>query len=413
MSPLLKQLCLSILLLAIAAGGAGYMWANKPAPEQRQIVQKTLLIDVARAVPQALELPIKSHGVVKPRTDTALISEVSGQVVYVSPNFERGGFFKKNEIMLRLDDRNYRANVKRAEANVASARSALALEKGRAEVAYQDWLKFRSNVKRSQEAEDLALRKPQLADAQAKLDFSLAELDRARGDLARTVIRAPFHGLLREKQADLGQYVTTGSLLGRLSDIEVAEVRLAIADDRLEYLDLNALEDASSERPDVILTAKRGDRRLRWDAKLVRTEGSFDDDSRVLFVVARVQDPYARLGEQVATAEPLRFGSFVDATIVGREMDQVVAVPRHIIRGGNKLWVVDAAGKLQSRDVELLRTGGDIAYIVSGITSGERIALSAIPNAVNGNTVNVNQELASDAVATALLASRGLDGNSG
>ncbi len=416
MSPLLKQAFIAIALLAGAGAGTAYLLATKPEVAQREVFQKQLLIDVAEAVPQDIAIPVTSQGVVQPRTDTALISEVSGQVIYVAPGFQPGGFFKPGEVILKLDDRNYLADVKRAEANVASARSALALEKGRAEVAYQDWLKFRSDVSRSKEAEDLALHKPQLADAQAKLDFALAELDRAKGDLSRTVIRAPFHGLLREKSVDLGQFVTTGTRLGRLSDVEVAEVRLAVADDRLSYLNLNPGANPE-QQADVILSTTRGEQRLQWRAKLVRTEGVFDEASRVLFVIAEVRDPYLLGTDAPQTdnghSEPLRFGSFVNASITGRKVSGLIALPRHVIRNGNKVWIVDSNNALVSREVKLLRGGGDIAYIESGIAAGERIALSAIPTAIDGTRIAVNQELKSDAAAQAAGARRQSDGHAG
>src|SRR5690606_25382680 len=118
-----------------------------------------------------------------------------------------GGFFHQGDVLLRMDDRNYAAEVKRAEAAVAAARSALLQEKGRAEVAYQDWVKAGRPAYRTEEARELSLRKPQVAQAEADLAFAEAELTRVQGDLERTVIRAPYDGLVQDKQVDVGQYV--------------------------------------------------------------------------------------------------------------------------------------------------------------------------------------------------------------
>ena len=150
---------------------------NRPVSESTPPPPTSLLVDVAVAVPQTVNVELHSRGTVMPATQTQLISEVAGTVVGVSEKFHTGGLFEAGEIILQLDDRNYQSQLKRQQAAVASARSQLALEKGAAEVAYQDWKRYKSDVARSDEAEQLALRKPQLQEAQARLDAALADLE--------------------------------------------------------------------------------------------------------------------------------------------------------------------------------------------------------------------------------------------
>jgi len=172
-----------------------------------------MLVDVMRASANQVQISIEAQGSVTPRTQTVLVSEVSGLIMEVSPAFVAGGFFKKGDVLVQIDDRNYRADVKRAQASVATAQTLVTRERGLADYAESDWERAKPSLSTSRAASDLALRKPQLAEAIANLDFAEAELAKRQGDLDRTIIRAPYDGLIREKRADVGQFVAAGTQL--------------------------------------------------------------------------------------------------------------------------------------------------------------------------------------------------------
>lgn len=389
MGKFIKTLVVCATILGAASAVAVLLYLQRPEPVKVEIVSKPLLIDVAEVVKQDLPVNIASQGTVSPRTQTTLIAEVSGRVVDVSAKFKAGGFFTAGEVLLQIDDRDYKAELKRTESAVASARSNLALEKGRAQVAYRDWQKFSQGVSRNAEADALAQRKPQLAEAQARLDSAEADLARARDNLDRTTIRLPYAGMVRSKEADIGQYVSVGSQLGKTFAIDRVEVRLPLPDDRLSYLNLPSVNTARADRQptQVMLSSRQGDNTYEWQAELVRTEGVLDERSRVLFAVAEVVDPYGLESERDA---PLRVGTFVQADISGKTMPDIVLLPRHVLRTGNQVWVVDGKNRLVNRVVGLLRTDGELAYVQHGLESGERVALSTIPHAVAGTEVRQN-----------------------
>ncbi len=365
---------------------------SRPEAEQVPLEKKPLLVDILEVVKQDLQVTVRAQGMVVPRTETTLIAEVSGQVIEVAPVFLAGGFFLKGELLLRIDDRNYRSQVKRAEAAVAAARSGLAQEKGRGHVAKQDWLK-RSNARKvSNEAKALALRQPQLVDAEANLASALADLERARNDLQRTIIRAPYDGLVREKRVDIGQYVNASVDLGVTFAIDRAEIRLALAENKLPYLHLPDAFNKTAEHgyPKVLLSSQVDDQKSEWHARLVRTEGVLDERSRVLFVVAQAEDPYGiRRASSEADFKPLRIGTFVAAEIEGRLMKNLVKLPRHILRTGNKLWVIGSDNQLEERKVKILRTGGELIYVSSGLESGDKVCLTSLGAVLPGTKVRI------------------------
>jgi RND family efflux transporter MFP subunit len=381
-----KKILLPVSILVIASAIAAVLVLTRAEPEKSHIEIQPLLVNATQVVKEQIQISVRAQGTITPRTTTAIISEVSGKIIEVSPSFKAGGFFNQGDLLLRIDDRNYRAEVKRAEAAVASARSNQATEQGIAEVAYQDWTKYRTKVTRSQTAEDLALRKPQLADAQAKLDYASADLDHARDQLERTEIRAPYEGIVRSKQADIGQYLNVGSQLAETFAIDTAELRMALPDSKLHYLNLPSVASSMKQDnfPRVDLYAEVGGELQQWQGRLVRTEGVFDERSRVLFAVAEIDDPY---GIQTQQQQPLRIGTFVNARIEGRLIQDLVVLPRHILRADNKIWVIDEQNRLQNRQIQLLRTEGENMYVTSGLSEGELVCLSNISGAIAGTLV--------------------------
>ncbi|MDE0037008.1 MAG: hypothetical protein OXU77_05510 [Gammaproteobacteria bacterium] len=205
-----------ILLISVAALAAVALFAARTPAVQSPALPPTLLVDVAVAKREPVTFAVRSQGVVAPRTRTTMVSEVSGTIVEVSPAFVAGGFFAKGDVLVRIDPRNYETAMKRATAAVAQAKTKVATENALAGYAYKDWEWLRSLEAADRPASDLTLRKPQLAEAVAGLESAEADLEKATEDLSRTVIRAPYDGMVREKRADIGQFVNTGTLLAHL-----------------------------------------------------------------------------------------------------------------------------------------------------------------------------------------------------
>ena len=336
-----------------------------------------LLVEVIRAQSSNIDIQVKAQGSVTPRTETTLVSEVSGLITDVSPAFHVGGFFKKGDVLIRIDDRNYRADLKHAEAAVTSAKMNVTRETGLADYAAADFERSKALLS-SQSATDLALRKPQLAEAISNLEFAEADLERKRGDLDRTTIRAPYDGLIREKRADIGQFVGAGTQLAVTFAVDYAEVRLPLPDRNCRTLDLPESFNDESENPigaEVALTAKIGGTEYTWLGNIVRTEGVFDPRSRVLYAVAKIADPYNRIEKRWQT--PLRIGTFVEAAIAGRHVDNVIVLPRTVLRSDNLVWTVGENNLLTPNTVSLLRSDEDLIYVASGLQQNQLVCQDA------------------------------------
>ena len=384
MTRILKIILPVAFIVAAVVASFAMIQARPDAPKEAS-PKPALLVSVATARSEAIQFVIRSRGVVSPRTQTTLVSEVSGKISEVSPAFASGGFFQRGDVLIRIDPRNYETGVKRARAEVAKARTGVATENALAGYAFDDWERLRELNAATGPASELTLRKPQLQQALAELESKEADLEKVLEDLRRTVIRAPYDGMVREKIADVGQYVNVGAQLVHTFAVDLAEIRLPVTQKDLRFLDLKKL-DAGGELP-VVLSASIGDQLFEWDARVVRSEGVFDAVSRVLYIVAQVDDPYDLAG---SGREPMRMGTFVTAAITGLPGGELIAVPRHALSRGTTLWVVDANSTIQPRIVRIVRTGDDLAYLDRGVAHGEVYVTAPIDHPLPGMRVRLD-----------------------
>ncbi len=372
-----------LTVLVIAIGIAFVLVQNRPQAKQQPKPPPVLFVETLTATKAPVTFIVSAQGEVSPRTETTLVSEVSGQIISVADAFVSGGFFKRGDLLVRIDPRIYETQLKSARANVAQAKTQVATENALAGYALEDWKRLQNSVATANKpASDLALRKPQLAAALATLESAQAEFEQAMGDLERTFIQAPYDGMVRKKLADVGQFVNRGDELANTFATDYAEVRLPLTQQDMRFIDLPS--QTNTKPVPVILSADMGGVTYEWQAEITRTEGVFDARTRVLYAVAQVQDPYGTVNQH---PEPLRIGTFVSAQIQGRDAGLLFSVPRHAMYRGDQLWLVNDANELQPADVSVVRSDTHLVYIDDGLTDGDRICITPIETPIPGMPV--------------------------
>jgi RND family efflux transporter MFP subunit len=337
---------------------------------------------VLRVELSTLRLDVESQGTVTPRTEASLVAEVAGSVRSVSPRFQAGGFFRLGEALLTIDDRDYELALASAQAQLAQARVGWAREEAEATLARDEW-----NELGSGDPNPLVLREPQLAEAQARIAAAEAAVAKARLDLERTRVLAPFTGRVRATRVDLGEFVNRGSPLATLYSVDSAEVRLPVPDPELAFLELPAHASGDRAGPLVTLSTEFAGAAATWSGRIVRSEAEIDPQTRLVYLVARVDDPYGlRTG---GAAVPLSVGLFVRAVVSGRTFDKVIRLPREAMRGASQVALVDSEGRVRLRDVTVLRAGADEVVVSQGLEPGDQVLLSPLDALVEGMRVDI------------------------
>ena len=372
------KITLPIIILFVAVGIAFLLVSNRRQLEPSQPQAVPLAVQVIEVQPGPVQLKVHAQGTISPRTETELVPEVSGNVVWVSPSMVSGGYFETGEALLRIDDRDYSAAVERASATLTRATA----ENELAQFEYERAVDLSDRQLISRVDLESNLRTARVAEASMR-DAELV-LETARRDLARTTLNAPFAGLVRSEKVDAGQFVNRGTSIASVYAAGFVEVRLPIADRQLAYLNVPLSQRGEFDEalaPTVQLSAEFAGEELTWRGKLVRTEAEIDPGSRMVYAIARVR------AEDTESAVAPPVGLFVQAEIDGLAVDNVIVLPRAALRNGTQVMVVDTENRLHFRDVDVLRVYRDEAFIEGGLAAGERVSISMLQTVVEGMRV--------------------------
>ena len=374
---MIRHFIIPVFILGIFLFLAATLMATAPVLEPSSIEKIATTVRVVKIQPKSVQLKVNSQGSVMPSTESQLIPEVSGKVSWMSPNLVAGGYFNDQEILIRVDDTDYKTKLDRAQANLTRAEA----EQQHNEFEYR---RMQSLVKRnlvSRSQLENALRAFRVAEA--SLQDATANFNQAEQDLSRTQIKAPFAGLVRAENVDIGQFVSRGNPIATIYAGNQAEVRLPIEDRQLAFLNIPVSirgEIPKEFQPEVTLTAQYAGQTLAWKGTIVRSEAEIDVSSRMVQLVARV--------ESSSNPVPLSIGLFVSAEIEGLAANNIVVLPREALRNDNQVLIVDKENRLRFRKIDTLRLYQDDLLIKSGLEAGERVCVSPIQTVIEGMKVN-------------------------
>ncbi len=373
---LVNKKVLPVVIFLGACLVASLLMATKPELELQQPTALLPAVMVQTAVLKSETLKVSSEGVLKPRIESTLVPEVDGRVSWVSDALVSGGHFAEGDALLRIEVEDYQAVADVAEAMLQQA----SVEQSFAGDEYNRNSKLHRQKLVSQTKYDDSKRRYNLTRAEkvrAQSAFS-----RAQRDVERTVLKAAYTGRVRSESIAVGQFVRRGEVVAELYSIDSFEVRLPIASDQLHYLTLPA--GGSDLQVEVKISADYAGSKKTWPAVLVRTEAELDARSRMVFGVAKIAQP---------EGEVLPVGLFVQASIEGKVVENVVRLPRVAVRDDGHILVVDAEDRIHMRRVKLLRTEYDHVLVEEGLSEGERVCISALNVVVEGMKVKpVEQE---------------------
>lgn len=372
-----------MVILIFSSGLVWFIMNNKPeARKNTQPPPQKLRTEVMKPTSIDYSVWVPSFGVVKPKTQSLVIAQVSGQVVEVSDKFRDGAFFEKGDTLLIIDDADYLAQLTIAQAELKQNEFTYKDEKARSELAIKEWYKL-GNTK---EPPSLVAREPQLNSSLSGLEASKAKVVQAQLNLQRSKIIAPFAGRVLKLDVNVGQVVNNGSTLGSIYVVDSAEIRLPIQQQHLSHLNLPEIyRDSNTETVQipVKISAEIGSKTHLWDGHIARVEGTIDSQTRQLYVVAEVEDPYKF--RQDGTP-PLKIGQFVNVLIKGNELNNVVVLPRKAVTPAGNINVIEA-GILQRKSVTPLWKDSHDIVIENDFNNNQHISISPLGNVVSGTRV--------------------------
>ena len=348
--------------------------ATKPVAEtvQRQAVLST--VEVWPAEPTEHQVVIESQGVVEPVHVTDLASEVGGRVKFLSPEFEVGQRFQEGQVILEIDSSDYEAIQAKANSELAEAKLYLIKERALSQQASRDW----EALGKGKDPNDLVLRKPQLETALARVVAAKAALEKSERDLERTKIRSPYESKIKNTNIELGSLLSPGTTIGSIYSADKYEIRLPVSISDYDFVEF----DFSSE---VSFQTDIAGAQYKWTGQLLRTESQVDRSSQSIFLVASIENSELKNKFLVP-------GIYLKAKLFGKKIKDTYSVPRGALIGKNRIIIALENDTVSFKEVTIIRSSREEVIISEGISKGDRIVTTPIPNAIEGMKVNIYDE---------------------
>ena len=367
----LVSLLLILAVLGAAAGFYAYMKATKPEAERVTRADEGILVDTTQVSRATHEVRIRAQGTVRPARQIVIIPEVGGRIRAHHAQLVAGGRVESNDVLLRIDARDYRLAVEAGSADVNRAELELQMERGRQAVAQREWASF-GDPEAGASGRALATRDPQLATAQVGVVAATSSVERARLNLSRTTIRAPFNAMVTLESVEVGQVVGPQSQLATLVGTDEFWVQVS-----LPIASLSSIVVSETNGSAATIIQNVGDQRVERPGRVVRMLPDLDPSGAMARVIVAIPTP-------LEGAVPLLLGSFVDVEIDAPPLENVIEVPRAAVREGNIVYVMNAESQLETRRLTVVWGLSDSVMVSDGLETGDRVIRSQVGTALPG-----------------------------
>jgi RND family efflux transporter MFP subunit len=412
---------LAIIPIALALLIVINWMANKEESQQKAIPESIHTVRVIKVPKMDLIPRAVGFGVAEPGRVWRAMAEVKGRVEEINPELKSGALISGGEILIKIDPTEYElaeANLKaiidqikaqllELEAKEQNTKDSLTIEQRSLTLAEQ-------SLKRKQEAKQkraisgdevdreertvltqrqniqnlkntLALIPSQRQLLRAKLAASKAELEKARLDLHKVTIRAPFDCRLAEVNIQEGQYLAAGETLFEALGIERTEIVAQFRSDQLKKLftatqidnfkldlDMNKFRKYLNFK--VTVRYRSGDWGAEWDAYFTRIREAVDAQTRAVNIVVAVDRPYEKIIPGIRP--PLTRGMFCEVELSAKARPESIVIPRSALKAGNTVFLVDRQNRLRLKQVRISFAQSNFYCLAGGLEGGEVLIVS-------------------------------------
>ncbi|NJK88226.1 MAG: HlyD family efflux transporter periplasmic adaptor subunit [Myxococcales bacterium] len=220
---------LPLLVIVFGVLVAAILVATRPRPQREEVPPTPTRVRVEVATVEDRPVLLPGMGTVVSAREIDLRPEITGRVVEHAPAMMPGGLVRRGDLLVQIDDRDYRVALDQASSRLERARFDLIIELGRQKIAEREFDLVKGGDLSMSDAEaELALRRPHLRNVQAALRAAESDLELAKLNLARTRVKAPFDAIIQEENVAVGQLVNPQASLAKLVATDVFRVQVAV-----------------------------------------------------------------------------------------------------------------------------------------------------------------------------------------
>ena len=368
----------SLGLIGAGIGVTALLIAAKPKEEPKDLAAVVTPVSVQTVEGGSMPARVNATGQVQPSTQVTIVPEISGRISSLPSGLQAGARFNKGETLAQLESRDYQARLDQAKAQLASAELELSLEQSRGETAVKQWALVGGSGR-----QELAERKPHLVVAEANLRSAQAGVSLAQNNLNRTRLSAPFDSVVLSENLERGQVVGASTQAVTLAGTDSFRVEVSVPLGKLQYLEVPGYNAKEGGRAIV----RHGALGIEREGEIVGIAGQVDEQTRTATLLVEVPNPM----DPPAGQPPMLLGSFVDVSLMGRPMEDVVAVPITSLREGREVLLLSSEDTLHIQPVTLAWTTESQAFVRGDIQPGDRAITSTLSFALEGMSLQVQE----------------------
>jgi len=327
---ILAQIVVAFCMLAVAGGAWWYFYAETPAAggaQQAARADMEIPVETAPVTVGPIQRRLTAVGSLRSNESVIIRPEIAGRIAEFK--FDEGERVSQGQPLVVLDDSLWRADVEQAQA-------ALELAQSNYDRAV-DLLKRKAGTTKARD------------EAVAELRVDQAALELAKAKLAKTVLKAPFEGVVGLRKVSVGDFVDTGDDIVNLEQIDPLKVDFRIAE-----VYVGAVKPG--QRLELGVDAFPGD---KFAGEVYAIDPLIDESGRSILLRARLPNPDGRL----------RPGLFARVGLVLTERDDAIQVPEQALvpQGQDQFVFKVTDGKAAFTKVEVGIRRDGMAEITAGL----------------------------------------------
>ena len=354
------------LLMGVFGGGGG-----------RQRAMGAVQVKAMNVLVQDTPLTLEYAGSVKGKDEVKVQARVSGNV---TDKYIKGGqYVSAGQALYKIDDRNYRAALLQAQANLAQAQATY----NNALIDLQRNEQLLAAAAVSEQV--VTTQRAQVAAYQANVDAMAALVQQAQQNLDDTVVYAPMSGKLAVDDVAVGTYAGAGNTtLVTIGSSNPIFVQFSISEgEYLKYVGASVVPGQALPSKSVRITLSDGSE-YPVEGHIVEVDRAMQDNSGSLIIKAQFDNPEGILVP----------GMFARAKLVGDTLKGAILVPERAVQqllGKSFVMIVGEDGKSKAQNVELGSKIGSYCIVDKGLTGKEQVIVEGLTSLTEGMDLAITE----------------------
>lgn len=326
----------------------------------KQPQKKSPAVETISLQGESISIPIHNRGFIESELPMLLSSQVVGQVIKVSPNFENGADFKKGDLLLEIDNSLLRLEYSQAKA---------ALKQANVKELELD-ARVRANRDITKKSSALAQGRPQLEAAKARTEAAKAQLRFNEKQLSHAKITADFDGRIEKRFTHLYDQLQPGKPIARIYSTESFILKISLTRKQLSLLSQDIDQDITNNK--ITLQLSQPDRENTFQATAQRLEKQLNKAQQIT-LIAKLDPKFNR---------DVLPGALFDIELKGQQTENIIKIPSSALRHKNTLWLIKD-DLLNIANATVIYRGKNYVYIENSFEPNTRLIISNLSQVAN------------------------------